>query len=491
MESQETNEPEDLRHALRPVAGRDELNLAEFPITVLSDRVPKGCKTLVFEDEVYDQQAKEVVTRKLTITGSDAYGLPTAVDDEILVALIQLTKLANNFSAPEVHFTRYEIVRLLGWPDSGESYRRIEGSLRRWLGVSLYYDNAWWNKVAQSWVSEDFHILENVSILDKAAKRRLKARGQQELRLSSFTWNKVVFQSFQAENLKRLDTDTYFNLSSSVAKRMFRFLDKRFYHRRRWEFELREFAFEHIGLSRGYSDNGKIKEKLQPAIDELTEIGFLEPMSREERYAKVGRGQWRIALVQKAPPVVAERVRAAEPLELETSLVARGMTPATAAELVAAFPKDHIEPRIEAFDWLLDKKDKRVSKNPGGFLADSIRKSYTAPKGFESKAESKRRVEAEREQRRQAEEARRRAEAQERAREEAEQARIRAYWEARSPSEQEALKAEALAETNPFILNLYKKNRGAHYLKMILDTHIANLLDGQEAATREQRTPSA
>ena len=30
--------------------GRDEMNLAEFPITLLADRVPEGCKTLVFED---------------------------------------------------------------------------------------------------------------------------------------------------------------------------------------------------------------------------------------------------------------------------------------------------------------------------------------------------------------------------------------------------------------------------------------------------------
>ncbi|MBV8380997.1 MAG: hypothetical protein JOZ63_00220 [Planctomycetaceae bacterium] len=30
--------------------GRDEMNLAEFPITLLTDYPPEGCKTLVFED---------------------------------------------------------------------------------------------------------------------------------------------------------------------------------------------------------------------------------------------------------------------------------------------------------------------------------------------------------------------------------------------------------------------------------------------------------
>src|SRR3954454_22093945 len=91
-----------IEELFRSNGGRDELNLAEFPITLLSDRVPKDCKTLVFEDEYHDRQTGQVVTRKVMITGSDAYGLPTAIDDEILVALIQLTKLKNDFSSPTV-----------------------------------------------------------------------------------------------------------------------------------------------------------------------------------------------------------------------------------------------------------------------------------------------------------------------------------------------------------------------------------------------------
>src|SRR6516225_2775306 len=142
-------EPADPREALRPTGGRDELNLAEFPIALLADRVPDGCKTLVFEDTVFDQQANELVTRRLTVTGSDAYGLPTAVDDEILVALIQITKLARDFTNRDVTFTRYEVLKLLGWGDDGVNYRRIEESLKRWMGVTLYYDKAWWNKEAQ------------------------------------------------------------------------------------------------------------------------------------------------------------------------------------------------------------------------------------------------------------------------------------------------------------------------------------------------------
>src|SRR3954462_639327 len=83
--------------------GRDEMNLAEFPITLLADRAPRGQKTLIFRDG----------EQTLTVTGSAAYGLPPAVDADVIVALIQLTKQANNFTDPPVSFTRYGLMRLL------------------------------------------------------------------------------------------------------------------------------------------------------------------------------------------------------------------------------------------------------------------------------------------------------------------------------------------------------------------------------------------
>src|SRR4028118_25681 len=296
-----------IEELFRSNGGRDELNLAEFPITLLSDRVPKGCKTLVFEDKVFDRQHGEavtrkltvtgsdasglptaaaarvprgcrppvcgdrvfdrqhgeVVTRKLTVTGSDAYGLPTAVDDEVLVALLQLTKL-DGFRDPKVHLSRYELLRILGWKDVGKNYQRIEEALNRGMGVALYYEKAWWDNDAKAWVDAKFHILDNVQILAKAERERLRRRGQFDLFNSWFKWNEVVFKSFRADNLKRLDLDTYFRLKSSTAKRMFRFLDKRFYHRGRWEFDLSEFAFQHVGLSKNYS-NSALKRKLLPA----------------------------------------------------------------------------------------------------------------------------------------------------------------------------------------------------------------------------------
>ena len=59
----------------------------------------------------------------------------------------------------------------------------------------------------------------------------------------------MIFESFQAGYLKPLDYDLCMGLSNSTAKRMYRFLDKRFHHKPDWTFDLKELAHEHIGLA--------------------------------------------------------------------------------------------------------------------------------------------------------------------------------------------------------------------------------------------------
>ena len=80
--------------------------------------------------------------------GTPKYGLPTSLDDEVLVGLIQMTKRRSNFTDQKVAFSRYELIELLGWPQSGQSYKRIEEALRRPPrldpvdGLAIEFDNA-------------------------------------------------------------------------------------------------------------------------------------------------------------------------------------------------------------------------------------------------------------------------------------------------------------------------------------------------------------
>ena len=359
--------------------GRDEMNLSEYPVTLLTERVPPGCKTIAFKDR----------HGTLTVTGSDDYGLPAAGDSDVIVALLHLTKSRNDFTAPTVLFTRYEVLKLLGWEDKGGNYHRLEESLRRWVGVTLRYDGNWWDNDVRCRIDASFHILDDVTLFDREVRRTLRAQ-QQPLPLSSFTWGRKFFESCRAGNLKALDLGVYFSLRSAVAKQMYRFLDKRFYVRRDWTFDLREFALEHVGLARTYGDAGKLKAKLQPALEELEAIGFLEPMSAADRYSRTGRGAWNIRLVRKLPAPAEAKLAETKPPEpeptgLERELVGRGVTQAMAADLVRNFPEDRIRRQVEVVDWLRETKPKRVA-DVGAYLADAIRKDFAPPAGFQSQA---------------------------------------------------------------------------------------------------------
>ena len=434
--------------------GRDEMNLAEFPLALLADRAPKGQKTLHYASP----------HGTLTITGSDAYGLPTAADTDVLVGLIQLTRIRNNFTEPKVNFTRYELLKVLGWPDESKYYKRVDESLSRWVGVTLHYNNTWWDNRTKRYLSAKLHIIESVIIDDERAGR--VRRGG--LPFSSFTWNTTFIQSCQADNLKRLDLDRYFAFRSAISKRVYRFLDKRFYLRAEWEFDLKEFAFEHVGLSRNYASNaGKIKEKLQPALDELEAIDFLAPLPRDERYRKNGR-EWIIRLSRPGAALpAAPELPAGERSAAARELAARGVTEATASDLARNFSAEAIAAKVEVFDWLTERRDPRIRINAAGYLVDSIRKDYAPPKGFEPRAERDQRLEAERAAEQTATRSRHQK-LDEEARLLAELEAIEDYWRSLTAHEQERLDAAALAQAdaeswescrhNPALARMYRRS---------------------------------
>jgi Replication initiator protein A len=477
------------------LAGRDELNLAEFPIALVADRAPRGQKTLYFEDR----------HGRLTVTGSDAYGLPTAADADVIVALLYLTKQRNDFGDVKVNFSRYELIKLLNWPYKGDSYKRLDMAFKRWGGVWLVYDKCWWDNKSKKYRSANMHIIDDVIFGEEPGEGR---DGRASPPTSTFTWNRTFIESCQADNLRHLDLDTYFSLESAVSKRLYRFLGKRFYYQGDFVFDLKEIAFDRVGLSRTYEHNaGKIKEKLQPAIDELEAVGFLRPLSRDDRYNRIDRGQWTIRLTAgllgknprpvrqlPLPPTMPDLPDIAEPVDarpmptppspLVTELVNRGVTGTTAADLVGRYPADVIEAKLEVFDWLTRKQDKRVARSPAGYLVKSITDDYAAPKGFEPKAARQARAEAKRRADHEVAEARRRQREQE-ARDRATREEVDAYLRRLTPAERKALEATVLDRADAEARRGYEEAPARYRANLLLGLvreHVAQEL-GRKAIT--------
>lgn len=461
--------------------GKDEMNLAELPITLLTDR--KGVSMITREVPVRDEQNATTVLRKVTVTGSEQFGLPSAQDNLVLLGLIYLTKRSNNFTNRRIWFTRGELIRVLGWANSGQSYTRLELSLKRWANVFVLYENAWWERRQQTYSSKGFGIIDDFELHDGMGGRAL----------SSIAWNEVFFQSLEAGFVRTIDLRLLLRLRHPTSQQMYRFLGKHFHHSPSLTMDLRIFACEHVGINRNYKDNGKLKEKLRPALEELEQMGFLEPMDKGSRYAKTGPNQWTITLKRRSdlkledsggkPPEADLLAMGARTTRQEQALIDRGVSPAVAAELALHHTPDQLDAKLEVFDWLVEREDKRVSKSPSGYLVASIRENYAAPRGYESRADRERRERAAREQRRALEEAKRKAIEDREARERAERERVERYWEGLTPEERERVQSEALARAEPNLLRRYRRLRNdpklaAPTLKLILDSHILSLLDG-------------
>lgn len=424
--------------------GKDEMNFAEFPIALLTDKVPKDQTIIKFEDQIFDEKRKKLVTRRRIIEGSEEYGLPTATDDLMILALIQLTKLKGDFRKRVVEFTRLELIKMLGWADEGRSYDRIKLSLLRIKGVSYVYDNAWWDSRQKMWTTRAFNIIDNVEINDSRT-----THGQTGLFTSRIVWNEVIFDSFQAGFIRDIDFQLCMRLEHPTALRMYRFLGKRFYVRPEWLFDLKDFAYQHMGLGRNYEGGTQIARKLKPAIAELEAVGFLEPLSEKERFSKKGR-EWSIRFVQKnASPALPEPAQGAEQEtpSLVAVLTSRGITAKTAAELVKHHPAETIQAKVEVFDWLKEKKDKRIGTSPAGYLVKSIKDDYASPQGFITKAERDRQAEVTR-QHQQAEATKTRRKQQEAHREREEAKQIAAYRQTLTPEQVAKLEADALAQAS-------------------------------------------
>lgn len=214
-----------------------------------------------------------------TVRAVQGLGLPGTLDQDVYVALLQI--IDRQGGVPEdgwLSFSLYELMQLLRRTHGGRDYRQIKESLERLAGTIIQSKNAFYRKSTKSYLDDTFHLLERVQhaeSTDGSGKR-----GER-------TWVKLseyFVDSYNANYLKGLDADFYWSLSSSVAKRLYRFVDKKRNQQRLWEVDLFSLR-DRIPLS-SYKYPSKIREKLEPAHEELTHKGFFERVT----YRKTSEG---------------------------------------------------------------------------------------------------------------------------------------------------------------------------------------------------------
>ena len=303
----------------------------------------------------------------------------------------------------------------------------------------MYSDRAFYDKARKSWVNRDFGIFDNLFVYEREEEERGDAPAD-----SWLVWNEVVYESFQAGYLKKLDWDLYCRLKDPVAKRLYRFLDKRFYRSETLTLDLQELAFNKVRMSSNYN-TAQIKRALTKGIRELEAIWELRPMEDEERFRKLARGKWEI---------VFERKKKRKKLRTETQVLCpaaselqkRGVSEQVAAELAGAYPKDRVQQMIELFDWHTERGEARGA----GFLVAGIKSEtpYKLPAGFQSSEEKKAERAAAKRAEKNAQVREERKQSKLNAKEAARDREFRAFWSRLTEEQQVQFERDALARAD-------------------------------------------
>ena len=370
---------------------RDEMNLAEFPLAVLSTRTNPTVKTLEFSD-VVRLSSGETIERQWIVTGADKFGLPTSTDDDVILGLIRLTK-EQSFRERKVFFTRYELLKILRWTTEGRSYSRLTKSLDRLSGLRIRASNAFYDNTLKAYQTKNFGIIDAYEINDERGGTCNKNPN------SYFIWSELMFDSFKSGFIKKIDLDFYFSLKSAVSRRLYRYLDKHFYYSRIVEKPLMVFAFEKLGLSRTYRYVSSVKQQIMPACEELVAKGFLANIEF------CGKGEGTVVKFIKAgteAPVIGDSYQVSNktmgPLSQKTAitraissasaattstdqigtlLTERGLTVRQAKYLLANKDQaslEKIKKIVVYYDHLLETGNAKISKNPIGFLYRAVEK---------------------------------------------------------------------------------------------------------------------
>ncbi|HQX53897.1 MAG TPA: replication initiator protein A, partial [Planctomycetaceae bacterium] len=251
-----------------PLLGRDELNLIDFPIGTLSYKQPLNADgsrpdELVFSVETFDQQLGKIIPKKLTTRTSSKYGFPTPKEEQLLVGLLLLARMKNNFTQPRVEFRSGELFALMNWPHNSSSKRQLQTGLDRLSGVKLQYENSWSTDAGQK-----FEKVFHTGILDSyQLTTQTSGTPRSSAEANWIQWSSEVFADIRSGNVKELNTDEFFSLKYPLARRMYRFLDKQLSAQPQFEMDLLAFA-GHLGIAET-EHIGKIKERLEEPIAEL------------------------------------------------------------------------------------------------------------------------------------------------------------------------------------------------------------------------------
>jgi hypothetical protein len=262
------------------VFSRDEMNLAEFPITRLGSRDERDVITYNKGDVRWE------------VKGS--WGLPDEFGDRVLVALLKLAT-DQNFEDRKISFQAGALIKQLNLTDGGKNYQAIRTAFKQLGGISVLSRQAFWDNRKQKRVSSEkvFHLFDEMWLSNVDSVSDEDTEGY-------VIWSQIFWDSIKSGYVKKLNYSLYLRINGAVARRLYRLLDKWFYKSEYIEVDVFDLA-SRIGMQK-YKYPSKVLEKLLPALEELEKHNFIEShqVVRKGHFTRIKINKQAVKKVSKA-----------------------------------------------------------------------------------------------------------------------------------------------------------------------------------------------
>ena len=366
--------------------GKDEMNFAEFPFASLRNRGDKR-KALVYKGWATDAHGNRYEQEWITQGGS-LVGIPTEFDERVFIALVAISD-QQDFQDRRVELSLYQIIKIMGLTHNNRSYQYIENSLERLLAATFTSKQAFWDHGRQERITtvKGFHLIDGYWLRYKEVNREI---AEEEGVPGYILWSEVVWNSFRAGFIKNLDLDFFFSLQSPVARRLYRFLDKKMHYQDQYEIDIFDLGAR-MALTR-YAYPSKVIEKLQPGIDEIilrSSLGSAEVV-KFKKYTRLRftKGAGILPVLEAAEVHQSEEEQEnnssgeKDPKrEVVEALLECGISEKVADKLSNRYSRERILEKIEFLEFMQATNPKAV-KRPSGWLRRAIEENYASPDNF-------------------------------------------------------------------------------------------------------------
>ena len=144
-----------------------EMNLAEFPLTLLSKNQPEKLEVIEYEDTIKGKNGK-LVPRTWRVKPSIEYGFGSTELTSLLFEIFQIWK-EQGFKSRCIYIgSIYNLIQRMNLTVTGtKNYERIKEDLQALTEISVEARNALWDNEKKAYLSKTFHFLTSIGAARK------------------------------------------------------------------------------------------------------------------------------------------------------------------------------------------------------------------------------------------------------------------------------------------------------------------------------------